>query len=161
MLSGCTKKRKKQHLQVFVFGCILGSVINKKKKKKKGKSEKGLWELILKPRIAVEEKWSELSSITAPWRDPRRVSLYSSLTSETNFWIKLSSETESCSVMVDSLRPRGLWPSRFLCPWNSPGKSTGMGSRPLLQGTFPTQGLNPGLLCCREILYHLSHQGSL
>ena len=35
MLSGCTKKRKKQHLQVFVFGCILGSVIKKKKKRKK------------------------------------------------------------------------------------------------------------------------------
>ena len=33
MLSGCTKKRKKQHLQMFVFGCILVSVIKKKKEK--------------------------------------------------------------------------------------------------------------------------------
>ena len=33
-------------------------------------------------------------------------------------------------------------------------------SHSLLQGIFPTQGLNPGLLCCRRILYHLSRQGS-
>ena len=35
-----------------------------------------------------------------------------------------------------------------------------MGSHSLLQGIFPTQRLNPGLLHCRQILYHLSHQGS-
>ena len=48
----------------------------------------------------------------------------------------------------------------LLCPWNSPGKSSGVGSHFLLQGIFLTQGLNPGLLHCRQILYHLSHQGS-
>ena len=37
---------------------------------------------------------------------------------------------------------------------------TGVGCHALLQGIFPTQGLNPGLLHCRWILYHLSHQGS-
>ena len=42
-------------------------------------------------------------------------------------------------------------------PWNSPGKNTGMGSHSLLQGIFPTRGLNPSLLHCRQILYHLSH----
>ena len=48
-----------------------------------------------------------------------------------------------------------------LCsPWNSPGQNTGVGSRSLLQGIFLTQGLNPGLLHCRWILYQLSHQGS-
>ena len=139
---------------MFVFGCILGSVI------KKEESATGLWELILTPRRAVEEKWSALSSITAQWRDPRQASLYSSLTSESDFWIKLSSESESRSVVSDSLRAHGRWPSRLLCPWNSLGKSTGVGSRPLLKGTFPTQGLNPGLLCCRQILYCLSHEGS-
>ena len=41
-----------------------------------------------------------------------------------------------------------------------PGKNTGVGSHSLLQGIFPTQGLNPGFLHCRQILYHLSHQGS-
>ena len=43
---------------------------------------------------------------------------------------------------------------------DSPGKSIGMGCHALLQGIFPTQGLNPGLSHCRWILYHLSHQGS-
>ena len=53
-----------------------------------------------------------------------------------------------------------LWPARLLCPWNSSGKNTGVGSHSLLQGIFPTQGSNLGLLHCRHILYHLSHQGS-
>ena len=38
-------------------------------------------------------------------------------------------------------------------------KNTGVGCHSLLQGIFPTQGLNPGLLHCRQILYHPSHQG--
>ena len=41
-----------------------------------------------------------------------------------------------------------------------PGKNTGVGSHSLLQGILPTQGSNPGLLHCKQILYHLSHQGS-
>ena len=46
------------------------------------------------------------------------------------------------------------------CPWNFPGQNTGVGSLSLLQGIFPTQGLNPGLPHCRWILYQLSHKGS-
>ena len=46
------------------------------------------------------------------------------------------------------------------CPWDSPGKSTGVGCHALLQGIFPAQGLNQGLLHCKQFLYHLSHQGS-
>ena len=65
-----------------------------------------------------------------------------------------------CSVLSNSLRPHGLQPTRLLCPWNSPGQNTGMGSLSLLQGIFPTQGSNPGLPHCRRVLYHLSHQGS-
>ena len=64
------------------------------------------------------------------------------------------------SVMSNSLQPRGLSPARLRCPWDSPGKNTGVGYHALLQGIFPTQGLNPGLPLCRQILYHLSHQGS-
>ena len=50
-----------------------------------------------------------------------------------------------------------------LCPWNSPGQNTGMGSLSLLQGIFPTQGWNPGLLHYRQIFNQLSHkaQGGL
>ena len=49
-------------------------------------------------------------------------------------------------------RPHGLWPTRILCPWDSPGKNTGVGCHSLLQGIFLTQGSNLGLLHCRQIL---------
>ena len=68
---------------------------------------------------------------------------------------KMLCETGSRSVVSDSLRLHGL-----CSPWNSPGQNTGVGSLSLLQGIFPTQGSNPGLLHCRRILYQLSHQGS-
>ena len=51
------------------------------------------------------------------------------------------------SVISNSLRPHGLQPARFLCPWDSPGKNTGVGCHALLQGIFPIQGLNPCFLC--------------
>ena len=63
-------------------------------------------------------------------------------------------------VVSNSLRLHGLSPARLLS-WDSPGKNTGVGCHSLLQGIFLTQGLNPRLLDCRQILYHLSHQGSL
>ena len=53
-----------------------------------------------------------------------------------------------------------LQPHRLYSLWNSPGQDTGVGSLSLLQGTFPTQGSNPGLPHCRQILYQLSHKGS-
>ena len=65
------------------------------------------------------------------------------------------SESESRSVVSDSLQPHGLY-----SPWNSPGQNTGVGSFSLFQGIFPTQGSNPGLSHCRRILYQLSHKGS-
>ena len=62
----------------------------------------------------------------------------------------------------------GLWTvtlctvaTRLLCPWDFPGKNTGVGCHCLLQGIFPTQGSNLCLLHCRQIVYHLSHQESL
>ena len=67
----------------------------------------------------------------------------------------LVSESESHSVMSDSLQPHGLY-----SPWNSPGQKTGVDSLSLLQGIFPTQELNLGLLHYRWILYQLSHMGS-
>ena len=68
--------------------------------------------------------------------------------------------SESGSVMSDSLQPQGLEPPRLLCPWNSPGQNTGVGSCSLLQGVFKTQGLNPCPPHHRQTLYHLTHQGS-
>ena len=71
------------------------------------------------------------------------------------------SESVSYSLMSSSLRPHRAYPTRILCPWNSAGKNFGVGSHSLLQGIFPTQGSNLGLLHCNRILYHLSHLGSL
>ena len=65
-----------------------------------------------------------------------------------------SSVQFSHSVVSNSLRLHGLY-----SPWNSLGQNTGVGSLSLLQGIFPTQGSNPGLLHSRHILYRLSHQG--
>ena len=69
-------------------------------------------------------------------------------------------ERISRSVVSDSLQLHELSPARLLCPWNSAGQNTGVGSHSFLQGIFPTHGLNPGLPHCRHILYCLSHQGS-
>ena len=66
----------------------------------------------------------------------------------------------SCSVVSNSLRHHVLQPARLLCPWDSPGKNTGVAFHALLQWIFLTQGSNPSLLHCRLILYQLSHQGS-
>ena len=66
----------------------------------------------------------------------------------------------SRSVVSDSLQTHGLQPATLLCPWDFPGKNTEVGCHSLLQRIFLTQGLTPGLLHCRQILYHLSHQGS-
>ena len=63
-------------------------------------------------------------------------------------------------VVPDSLQPHGLEPARLFCPWDFPGKNAGVDSSFLLQGNFLPWGLNPGLLHFRQILYHLSHQGS-
>ena len=60
-----------------------------------------------------------------------------------------------------SLQPHGLQPASLLYLWNSPGKNTGVGYHSLFQGIFPTHGSNTGVLHFRQILYHLSHQGSL
>ena len=67
----------------------------------------------------------------------------------------MEGESESRSVLSDSLRPHGT-----ISPWNSLGQNTGVGSLSLLQSIFLTQGLTPGLPDCRWILYQLSHKGS-
>ena len=58
----------------------------------------------------------------------------------------------------DTMRLQSPWsPAKLLCPWNSPGKNTGVGCHFLLQGIFPTQRSNPLLLCplhYRCVLYH-------
>ena len=72
-----------------------------------------------------------------------------------------SSQTACMIVVCHSVVFNSLWP-RFLHPWDSPGKSTGMGCYFLLQGIFLTQWSNPCLLYllhCRQIPW-LSYEGS-
>ena len=57
-----------------------------------------------------------------------------------------------------TLRPSGQWPARLLCPWDSPGKNTGVGCHDLLQAFFPTQGSNPCLSC---LLYRQAYSIAL
>ena len=62
-----------------------------------------------------------------------------------------------CRSVVSDSAILGTVATRLLCPWNSPGKNTGVGCHSLLQGIFLTQGSNLGLLHCRQILYRLRH----
>ena len=62
-----------------------------------------------------------------------------------------------CPPLCD---PMDCSPPRSSVCVDSPGKNTGVGCHALLQRNFPTQGLNPGFLHCRRILYQLSYQGS-
>ena len=66
----------------------------------------------------------------------------------------------SCSVVSHSSTSMDCSPPGSSCSWNSLSKNTEAGCHSLLQGIFPTQGSNAGLLHCRWIFYHLSLQGS-
>ena len=71
-------------------------------------------------------------------------------------WMELEGiESESLSVMSDSLQPHGLYHLG-----NSPGQNTGVDSLSFPQGTFPTQGSNLGILHCRRIVCQLNNKGS-
>ena len=65
--------------------------------------------------------------------------------------------SQSCPTLCD---PMDCSPPGSSVHGDSPGKSAGVGCHVLLQGIFPTQGSNPGLPHCGQILYYLSHQGS-
>ena len=85
-------------------------------------------------------------------------------------WVLLTCSSVSSSPCTPEIRSKGLevevkvtqscpnlW-DPMDCPWNSPGQNTGVGSLFLLQGIFSTQGSNPGLPHCRQVLYQLSHK---
>ena len=65
----------------------------------------------------------------------------------------------SCSVMSDSLRIHGPQPAMLLCPWEFPGKNTGVGCHFLLQGIFMIHGSNSHLLHWQADSLPLSHPG--
>ena len=68
--------------------------------------------------------------------------------------------TKSLQWCLTLCNPMDCNPTAFSCPWDSPGKNTGVGCHFLLQGNFLTQGSNPGLPHCRQTLYRLSHKKS-
>ena len=65
--------------------------------------------------------------------------------------------TQSCPTLCD---PMDCSSPGSSIHGDSPGKNPRVGCHALLQGIFPTQGSNPGLPHCRQVLYRLSHQGS-
>ena len=102
---------------------------------------------LLSPEFTILDLYSDLSS-SLWWV---YLKFYFSLTPSSSW----KCESESPSVVSNSLQPHGPY-----SPWNSLVQRTGVGSRSIPQGTFPTQGSNPGLSHCRRILYQLSHKGS-
>ena len=92
-----------------------------------------------------------LLDVSSPVRDGRTdlEILRVFLAKSNNILLESKSYSENCSVISHSLWPHGLY-----SPWNSPGKKTEVGSLSLLQGIFPTQGLNP------HLFYQLNYKGS-
>ena len=74
-----------------------------------------------------------------------------------DIYVLLCLGAQSCPTLYS---PTDCSPPGSSVHGNSPGKNTRVGCHALLQGVFPTQGLNTALLHCRWILYHLGHQGS-
>ena len=99
---------------------------------------------IPKPQIPTEKARSACLTVLLQGLGEKHLEYYSPV-------------AQSCLTLC---YPMDCSPPKLLCPWNSPDKNTGVGCHFLLQGIFPTQGSNPGLLHFRQILYHQSHQGS-
>ena len=91
------------------------------------------WQCGSEPWASAGSSGFPVTSVKVKWKLLRRV------------WLFATPRTVACYTPLS---------------WSSPGKNTGVGCRSLLQGIFPTQGMNPHLPHCRQILYHLSHQGS-
>ena len=106
--------------------CYVASVVSDSVKLHRRGSPPGS----LVPGILQQEHWSGL-----PFPSPKHES-------EKRKW--------SRSVVSNSSQLHGLQPTRLLCPWDFPSKSTGMGCHALLQGIFPTQGSNPLCLMSPE-----------
>ena len=86
--------------------------------------------------LVVYSPWGREESDTAEW-----LSFHFLL----NWWYLV---TKSCTTLC------GSPPARLLCPWDFPGKNTGVGCHFPFQGIFPPQGSNLRLLIGRQILYH-------
>ena len=113
----------------------------------------------LKPQITTHSEYS--------WNHTITIFFTKHWVTITVFFLRVSTTQHSrgrCNGRVLSHPPwptpcdPWLQPARLLCPRASPAQETGVGCLALLQGISSTQGLNPGLLHCRWILYQLRHQ---
>ena len=120
----------------------------------KGLALKSSWSLEVSGRSFAEDKPRFEKGITkGTGRWPGRNNYCLLTRSIWNLLFVIQSHPTLCDPMDCS-------PPGEFCPWNSPCKKGTVGCHSLLQGIFPTQGSNPGLPLCRQILYHLSHKGS-
>ena len=103
----------------------------------------GTWACLLQENPPLQKCPRKITKMFMAQRRPGAV--YS-------LWFLWESESESHSVVSDSLWPHGLYN-----PSTSPGRNTGLGSLFLLQWILPIQGSNPGLLHYGQILYQLNH----
>ena len=94
------------------------------------------------------EPWRQWENSHPPLRSSPQVSAFHGATGrEGLLQVKpLLKAVHVRSVMSSSFWAHGLWPTRLLCPWDFPGKNTGVDCHFLLQGIFLTQGWNPCLL---------------
>ena len=99
-----------------------------------------------KTKTNMDSYTTEIKSMLAYWDSPRQYG-----------FAVLGLVAQLCPILCD---PMDCSPPGSSVHGDFPDKNTEVGCHAILQGIFPTKGLNPGLLHCRQILYHLSHQGS-
>ena len=125
---------------------------------------RGAWQVTW--YMGSQKSWTWLSYSNDNFSFPKLLALccLAALPSATNHTsVPTSRPKRLClvaSVISDSLRPHGPWPTRLLCPWNFPSKNTGVGWHFLLHGIFLAQGLNPSLLHWQIYSLPFSHLGS-
>ena len=120
------------------------------------------------PQEEQNRQWTTIWFIAVPaypWGDTFQDPHCMPKSVDSKFWNLIWCFSCTCIKVLIAQSCPTLWDPmqcspRLLCPWNSPGKNTGAGSHYLLQGIFPTQGWNSGIMYCRQILYYLSHQRS-
>ena len=123
---------------IFEHNCLWDAIINRSDSI--AHQRKGTITIIIDTLHGVATTWNSAFTDSSPC-----------------LWTRLCLVSQSCLTLCD---PMDCGPPGSSVHGDSPGKNTGMGCHFLLQGIFPTRGLNPGLPCCRQILYSLSHQGS-
>ena len=100
----------------------------------------------------ISYSWQEYTNCCSPY-----FLSWQSFIRKTSLEVSESEVAQLCPTLCD---PMDCSPPGSSICGIFPGKNTEVGCHFLLQENFPTQGLNPGLLHCRQMLYHLSHQGS-